>query len=641
MQRIVGICAVALQFIFLTPSAPAARAAELPVEVFFRDYEFIDADLSPDGQCLALIGPSKGRRNVLALDLQRHELTWLTGFTDRNVYSIRWATDRRLLLKMEHEGFGTGGYYAVNRDGSEREILVGTWADKKSSQIYIPRLLSVLPEDPEHVLVSAIDTDFHIGRDEAAFPHVELLDIFSGFATLVEKNPGDIIGWLPDNRGVVRLAVELRKEKLRFLHRPDPKSKWESLVEYLVSDDYAWPVRFTPDNRDLIVQASNGRKTTGLYLFDIANRRLGDCLAQHAEFDMESTLFSLKDNRPLCVFFSTDRPQCQWFDARWQAAQAGIDKALPQMVNQLVSMSRDEMKGVFLSFSDRTPGTYYLFDMANHHLEELRRVASWIKPVEMSPMKAISYRARDGLTIHGYLTLPLDSAGTNLPLVVLPHGGPWVRDTWGFDPEVQFLANRGYAVLQMNFRGSTGYGFAFEQAGRKEWGLRMQDDITDGVQWAIRQGIADKNRICIFGASYGGYAAMMGLVQTPELYKCGINYAGVTDLRSLLRTDAYQRPRRMGHEKMAVGDTREDKERLEATSPINHVDRIRAPVLLIYGEEDPRVKVSQGKRLARELKKHGKEYEMILEEKEGHGFHIEKNKIEMYRKLDAFLKKHL
>jgi dipeptidyl aminopeptidase/acylaminoacyl peptidase len=230
-----------------------------------------------------------------------------------------------------------------------------------------------------------------------------------------------------------------------------------------------------------------------------------------------------------------------------------------------------------------------------------------------------------------------------MPTIVNPHGGPWVRDSWTFDPDVQFLANRGYAVLQMNFRGSSGYGKSFLKAGFKQWGRRMQDDITDGVKWAIEEGIADPKRIAIYGSSYGGYAALVGLEFTPELYRCGICYAGVTDIARFIRSrgQKIQLETARLFAAVAIGDLKTDEAQLQEVSPQNNVDRIQAPVLLAYGELDPSVPISQGRSLARELKKQGKKFELIVKPDEGHGFHREENKIEFYRKVDEFLKENL
>jgi len=267
-----------------------------------------------------------------------------------------------------------------------------------------------------------------------------------------------------------------------------------------------------------------------------------------------------------------------------------------------------------------------------------------IDPEQMAPMKPITFRARDGLMIQGYLTLPLGRDAKNLPLVLHPHGGPFgIRDSWGFNPEVQFYANRGYAILQVNYRGSGGYGDKFERAGWKKWGLEMQDDLTDAVKWTIAEGMADPERVVIAGASYGGYATMAGLVYTPELYCAGINYVGVVDIEELIpRGDSVSKERAYWYE-TRIGDLSkaEDRKRIRETSPVHFTDRIRAPVLMAYGKNDPRVRRSQGVDIEAALKKAGKTYEMIIEKEEGHGFRKEELSIAFFTKVDAFLKKYV
>jgi len=282
--------------------------------------------------------------------------------------------------------------------------------------------------------------------------------------------------------------------------------------------------------------------------------------------------------------------------------------------------------------------------MTNRVFGIFARTYNSINPEQMAAIKPIQYRSRDGLAINGYLTLPLENVGTNLPMIVVPHGGPWVRDRWRFDPMVQFLANRGYAVLQMNFRGSTGYGLKFESAGFKDWGGKMQDDITDGVRWAISQGIANPDRIAIFGTSYGGYAALMGLITTPQLYKCGISYAGVTDINALIRGMRFRGEFGNDIEQVwleRVGDYRSDRKHLDAISPVRLVEKIQAPVLLAYGGRDPKVKVEEGRDLAKALKKKHKKFELIIEPDEGHGFHSERAQTNLFNRVELFLKENL
>ncbi len=274
-------------------------------------------------------------------------------------------------------------------------------------------------------------------------------------------------------------------------------------------------------------------------------------------------------------------------------------------------------------------------------LEELASSREWLKPADMAPMQPIKYQSRDGLTLHGYLTTPRGVEAKDLPLVVNPHGGPWARDAYGFNPEVQFLANRGYAVLQVNFRGSTGYGESLMMAGNREWGFKMQDDISDAVQWAIDQGIADAERVCIYGASYGGYAVMAGLAYTPELYRCGINYVGVTSIPLLFETAPGAWASNMETMKRQIGDPKEDKAMLEDRSPTNHASRIQAPVLMAYGKQDPRVVIKHLEVMEEAMKQAGKPYEVIVKDDEGHGFRKFENQVEFYTAVERFLAKHL
>lgn len=260
---------------------------------------------------------------------------------------------------------------------------------------------------------------------------------------------------------------------------------------------------------------------------------------------------------------------------------------------------------------------------------------------ELAPTEPITYMSRDGLTIHGYLTLPPGRGRENLPVVVHPHGGPWVRDIWMFQPSVQFLANRGYGVLQMNFRGSTGYGKSFMNASFKEWGLKMQDDISDGVAWLVDQGIADPKRIAIFGASYGGYATLAGLAFTPELYACGIDYVGISNLLTFMDTfpPYWENHRQIMYE--MVGNPETEADSLRARSPVFHADRIVAPLLVIQGVNDPRVNVNEAEQIVQAMKDRGVDVEYIANEDEGHGFHNEENRIEVHRAIETFLAKHL
>jgi dipeptidyl aminopeptidase/acylaminoacyl peptidase len=283
-------------------------------------------------------------------------------------------------------------------------------------------------------------------------------------------------------------------------------------------------------------------------------------------------------------------------------------------------------------------GSFYLYDVKKNKIKKLTDVSPWLKAEEMADMIPIQYKSRDGLTIHGYLTIPKVARAKNLPVVVNPHGGPWVRDHWGFDPEIQFLANRGYAVLQMNYRGSTGYGKKFWEASFKQWGLKMQDDITDGVKWLIDQGIADPKRVAIYGGSYGGYAALAGLTFTPDVYACGIDYCGISNLLTdIAATPPYWKPLLEMNSEME-GDPEKDKELLASVSPALHADQIKVPLLIAQGAKDPRVNINESNQMVDALKKRGINVPYIVRDNEGHGFRNEENRMDVYRAMEKFLK---
>jgi dipeptidyl aminopeptidase/acylaminoacyl peptidase len=292
--------------------------------------------------------------------------------------------------------------------------------------------------------------------------------------------------------------------------------------------------------------------------------------------------------------------------------------------------------------SDRNPGAYYLFDRGKRSFRQLATRMSWIKPEQMAPMLSIKYQARDGLTVHGYLTVPAGHEPKGLPLVVMPHGGPWARDVWGFNPLVQLLANRGYAVLQMNYRGSIGYGDELFQSARRQIGGQIQDDIEDGTRWAIAAGIADPRRIAIMGGSYGGYSALFALGRSPELYRCGISFAGVTDWLAIYHdsdTATYKEARR--HWREQIGDPSTDQDRLRAISPVNFAGRITAPVLIIQGKQDKRVPPDQARRMITALERAGRKPESLLLAGVAHNHGPEKKRIEIFKAMTDFLERNL
>ena len=307
----------------------------------------------------------------------------------------------------------------------------------------------------------------------------------------------------------------------------------------------------------------------------------------------------------------------------------------------LASIDKAELQYIVRVYSDRSLGSYYLYNSSTKALTQLAELSPWLDANALAPMRPVTYQSRDGLAINGYLTLPKGHTGGPLPVVINPHGGPWARDVWGFNPEVQFLANRGYAVFQMNFRGSTGYGRKFWESSFKEWGRSMQNDISDGVKWLVQQGAANPKKLAIFGGSYGGYAVLAGLAFTPELYACGVDYVGVSNLFTFMNTiPPYWKPfLAMMHE--MVGNPEKDATLLRAASPVFHVSQIRAPLFVAQGAKDPRVNIEESNQIVEALRKRDVKVEYLVKDNEGHGFHNEENRFEFYEKMEAFLNRCL
>jgi len=631
----------------------SVAAGELSVETFFRNYQYNQALLSPDGNYLGVLAPDSNRVGLAIIDMKNLTANW--AFADRlaDVDRFFWVTTNRLAFRLAHAGYAESGLMAVDRDGKKLIRLIGAKGPaanlgRRLAVDWGTHFLGLLPGSSNEFLVTSFErTQPADSETLLRFADVYRMNFFNGQTTLELKNPGHVISWILDERGIVRAALAMHQTRFHVLYRESATASWEKIADYNYDEYGIRPLGLTADNRTLYVAWHGEEDHEAIYTFDPKAKKVLSLGFRHphADIDEDNAIFSAQ-NQLLGVICHTERPEMFWFEPARRSWQAAVDKTLTNTLNQLVSASRDERKAIFLARSDRTPGTYYLLDTKSTRLEKLFEKAEWIQPEEMAEMTPIEYKARDGLTIHGYLTLPKGSTGKNLPMIVNPHGGPRARDVWGFDNEVQFLANRGYAVLQVNFRGSTGYGKSFLKAGNRQWGMKQQDDITDGVQWAVQRGIADPKRICIYGASYGGFAALTGLEKTPDLYRCGISYAGVIDIDTTLRINldwAMLNPvKRLQLEEAYViemlGAKKEQKEHWKDISPATHVDKIQVPVFLAYSEYDRKIPIATARKLAKDLQKRGKLYDLFVKDNEGHGFHQEANKIELWKKIDEFLK---
>lgn len=624
--------------LILIHPAFAAPPPELPVETFFKKPNIAQVTFSPDGKRIACLVPFERRMNLAVIDLEKKTKNLLTKFKDNDVGSLLWANDDRIIFTKSTDGQPGATVYAINRDGTEPVLLIGGAGESGTERQVNPQfrgLLARLPNDPKNFLALG-------NLSGAQGPDVCLMNLKTGKLTLEVANPGWVRRWVLDRQRVVRAAVAVQGSTTTVLLR-DPIKGTLTPVHSRRANEPGWiPLAFDGDDRTLFVASNVGRDTTAVFRFDTATRTMGGLVFGDATYDVERVIWDEAKGKVVAVAIDAERPLLHWLDAESEQLQQRIDRSLRDTSNRLLHAAPDGSRRLISATSDRDPGVYYLFDSTTKKIEELAVLKPGIDPEQMAPMRPVVFKARDGLPLHGYLTLPLGRDPKNLPLVIHPHGGPYgIRDSWGFNAEVQFYANRGFAVLQVNFRGSGGYGAKFERAGWKKWGLEMQHDLTDAVRWAVAEGLADPSRVVIAGSSYGGYATMAGLAFTPELYCAGINYLGRVDLAGKISDQETKESQQWFVTRIGDIANAADRKRLHDTSPVYFADRVQAPVLMAYGKNDTQVRIDQGYAMEAALRKAGKTFEMIVEEKEGHGFRKEELSIAFFTRVDAFLKKYV
>jgi len=599
----------------------------IPLEDFFRKPETIQVRLSPDGAHLAYMAPHERRLNIFVRNIETGVDTRITSATERDIAGYTWIGNQRLLYAQDRGGDENYRLYAVDHDGGNPLDLTP-----------FDGVQCTIVDDLEDVNDEVL---FRMNKRDAKIFDVYRLNVKTGTMTIVAENPGNIQEWFTDHDGKLRVAMTTDGVNTSLLYRASETDPWRTVATYDFKES-ATPIAFTFDNRSLYVTSNVGRDKAAIFEYDLDTGKEGRLVFEHPEVDVTSLHLSKHRKLAYAASFETDRRHYHFFDAPTEQLHQRVQAALPGHQVTFASHSKDESKRVVMASSDRDRGAYYLVEATNGAVEKLFDLSPWLDPKRLAPMRPITYRSRDGLTIHGYLTVPLGRApGERVPLVVHPHGGPWARDSWQFDPSVQFLANRGYAVLQANFRGSTGYGRTFMEASFGEWGLTMQDDLSDGAAWAIDSGIADADRIAIFGGSYGGYATLSGVTKDPDLYCCGVSFVGVSNIFTWIEAiPPYWQPfREMIYE--MVGHPERDRERLERVSPLFNVDRIKVPMFIAQGANDPRVPKAESDQIVAALRERGIEVEYMLKDNEGHGFQNEENNFDFFRAMERFLDQHL
>ncbi len=614
--------------LFMLPATMAFAALPplIPMEEFFKNAESAAFSISPDGTRLAFVRPWERRMNVYIREIATGNEKRITSATERDIAGFFWKGSDKIVYAQDSGGDENFHIYITDLNGAEHKDL--TPFEKVRAGI-----LDDLEDDPNHMLIDMNQ------RNPEVFD-VYRCDINTGELTLLAENPGSIIGWMTDHDGKLRVAIDTDGVNTSFLYRTNESEDFRILKTTNFKETFD-PVLFAYDNKMMYIESNLSSDMTALYTFDPEENKVLDLVFAHDEVDLGSLLHSKKKKKITGVTFTTDKRHYKFFDEDREKLQKTLDNFFPNYEVAVSDMDDDERRLIVRTYSDRTRGAYYLYDRKDNSIKKLAELSPWLKEEQMAPMRAISYKSRDGLTIHGYITLPIGVESKDLPLVVIPHGGPSARDYWGFDSVAQFLANRGLAVLNVNFRGSTGYGKEFWQAGFKQWGRKMQDDVTDGVLWTVEQGIADKNRLAIFGGSYGGYAALAGATFTPDLYACAVSYVGPSNIFTLLETiPPYWKPMiEMEYEE--IGDPVKDKELLEEISPVFHAENIKIPLFIAQGANDPRVNKAESDQIVEAVRKAGKEVIYMVKDNEGHGFHNEENRFDFYRQMEEFFKKYL
>jgi dipeptidyl aminopeptidase/acylaminoacyl peptidase len=593
---------------------------------FFRNAEKRSYSISPNGEYLSWMQPWETRMNVYVQKIGEDEAVQVTFATERDIAGYFWKGNNRIIYVQDTKGDENFRLYAVGRDGENQKDLT-PFENVRAG------VVDDLKENPDEMLIQ-------LNKRNPQVFDVFRINVNTGDMNQIAENPGNITGWTTDHDGKLRVALTTDGVNTGILYRDNEEEEFKELITTNFKETL-YPLYFTFDNKNLYMISNLNRDKTAIVEYDIAENKEIKEIYVHPEYDVSNLLHSEKRKVLLGVSYTSWKNEYELWDEEAQAIHNDLESKLTGYEIAVTGNNKEEDKLLVRTYSDKSLGAYYLYDVNKKELTKLVEVSPWLKEEHMADQKPISYKTSDGLTIHGYLTLPKGVEANNLPVVVNPHGGPWARDSWGFNPTIQFLANRGYAVLQMNFRGSTGYGKDFWMKSFKEWGKKMQDDITDGVKWLIDEGIADPERVGIYGGSYGGYATLAGLTFTPDLYACGVDYVGVSNIFTLMETiPPYWEPYRQMFYEM-VGHPEKDSLLIHAASPVFHADKITAPLFVAQGANDPRVKKSESDQIVNALKEKGIDVPYMVKDNEGHGFRNEENRFDFYGAMEQFFFKHL
>lgn len=616
------------------PKHPSLRNALLPDLIPLREF-FVNIDtnfgyrVSPDAKKVAWIAIKNRRLTIHLRTIGKEDVTTIDIHSPRNIYGLVWVQDsRRMLYWQDQEGNENYHIYLVDTNyPDQRPVDITPFSDTRA------RIHRIIRSDLENIFIS------HNQRDKTVFD-LYRVNLNTRKQTLIAQNPGDVLSWITDQEGNLRARIRKTTTEKRMLEVfYHPHNTWKKIITWGLEDSVGF-LGFTPDNKGMWMKSNRGRDRIGLVRLDLETGK-ETLIYEDPKVDLGPVIVSYLTKKPLIAISYPDYPTYHLFDSRLEPDFNLFKKQEPVGL-YIISSDNQERLLTIAVYTDKG-ADYYLFDRETREKVLLNRNPIAAYSDSLSTVQPISFKSRDGLTLNGYLTLPKGSSGKKLPMVLFVHGGPWYRDYWGYRDTVQFLANRGYAVLQINYRGSTGYGRAFRQAAVGEFAGKMHTDLIDGVLWAIKEGIADPQKIGIFGYSYGGYATLVGLTFTPDTFACGVDVFGISNLVSFSESVPKYWKSWMPFWYKYVGNPNnpEERYRMEAKSPLFRVAQIKRPLLIAQGANDVRVKQQESDQIVSALRKAGKEVEYILFPDEGHGFSNWKNRLAFNRKMEDFLAKHL
>ncbi len=602
----------------------------IPLRHFFDNPGRAGGRLSPDGETVSYLAPRDGVLNVWLERAEGGPARPITDDRERGVRSHMWTRDGRGIL------------YPMDRGGDENHhILLVEVGDPRPPRDLTPfagvraGLLAAPRATPREIVV-AMNL-----RDRSEFDAYRVT-LATGRIELVAQNPGNVLSWLPDREGRVRAARAQSPEGDFELLVAESEGEPFRVIARYPNEDGGHAYAFTPEGDALWVGSAKGADRARLVRVDLATGE-ETLIDQDEVADLGSPIVSDLTGELLGAAYRRDRLVVHAFDERfardWDAVRQ-LHSGDPALAGQ----DSAESSWLVTFDDDRDPGATYLFRRDSSESRFIFRTRPWLRPEDLAPMRPVTITSRDGLALHSYLTVPVGAPERSLAGVLLVHGGPWARDVWGYDAEAQFLANRGYAVLQVNYRGSTGFGKAFRHAAEREFAGRMHDDLIDVARWATEQGIVDPDRLGIYGGSYGGYAALVGVTFTPDVFAAAVSYVGPSSLVSLMRSfPPYWRPFLASTWHRYVGDPEspDDLADMEARSPLNRVDDIRTPLLVIQGANDPRVTKRESDQIVEALRRRGIDVEYIVKDDEGHGFVKPENRLDAYAAIERFFARHL